>query len=132
MLPRNVVSLVKPPRDDREPKGPMLRPEEARKLLEVVRDDLLEACYLVLLTGLRRGEAFGLRWEHVQLDGQTVACSIPLPVMTVLALRERQAAQQAEQRFMGRETGKHPTSCSTLQRGHRFIATRSPTNFTRV
>jgi len=128
ILPRNVVSLVKPPRDDREPKGRMLTPEQARKLLDVVRDDRLEAFYLVLLTaGLRRGEALGLRWAHLQLDGPSGGLlhvrqqlqwpqgkptlvpvksrkgvrSIPLPSMTVLALRERQAAQQAERRLIG-------------------------------
>ncbi len=130
ILPRNVVSLVKPPRDDREPKGRMLTPEEARKLLDVVRDDRLEAFYLVLLTaGLRRGEALGLRWAHLQLDGANGGLlhvrqqlqwpngtptlvpvksrkgvrSIPLPSITVLALRGRQAAQHAERRLFGEE-----------------------------
>ena len=36
LLPRNVVSLVKPPRDDRESNGRMLTPEHARALLDVV------------------------------------------------------------------------------------------------
>jgi len=129
-LPRNVVSLVKPPRDDREPKGRMLTPEEARKLLDVGRDDRLEAFYLVLLTaGLRRGEALGLRWAHLQLDGANGGLlhvrqqlqwpngtptlvpvksrkgvrSIPLPSITVLALRGRQAAQHGERRLIGEE-----------------------------
>jgi integrase len=130
IVPRNVVTLVKPPRDDREPKGRMLEPEQARSLLETVRADRLEAFYLVLLTaGLRRGEALGLRWADLQLDGphggllhvrhqlqwpkgkptlvpvksRKGVRSIPLPSMTVLALRERQMAQQAERRSIGED-----------------------------
>jgi integrase len=39
-------------------------------LLEVLRGDRLEALYRVMLaTGLRRGEALGLHWSDVDLDG---------------------------------------------------------------
>ena len=70
LIQRNIVALVKPPRENREATGRMLTPQEARRLLQVVADDRLEAFYLVLLTaGLRRGEALGLRWVDLDLDG---------------------------------------------------------------
>jgi len=130
LLPRNVVSLVKPPRDDREPKGRMLTPEQARALLDVISGDRLEAFYLVLLTaGLRRGEALGLRWADLELDGPNGGMlyvrqqlqwpngkatlvpvksrkgmrSVPLPSLTVHVLRERLALQEAERRLIAED-----------------------------
>jgi integrase len=51
---------------------PKIRPlggEEAKKLLEAVTGDRLEALYSVALSlGLREGEILGLRWEDVDLD----------------------------------------------------------------
>lgn len=44
---------------------------EARTFLEATRDDRLAALYrLLLVTGMRRGEAVGLRWQDVDLDGR--------------------------------------------------------------
>jgi integrase len=129
LLPRNVVSLVKPPRrEDRESIGKMLTPEEARALLGVIRGDRLEALYLVLLTaGLRRGEALGLRWVDLNIDAPTGGTlqvrqqlqlvrgaptlvpvksrkgvrSIPLPSLTAEALRERRSDQVLERQCVG-------------------------------
>lgn len=130
LLPRNVVSLVKPPREERETKGTMLPPEGARALLDVVRGDRLEAFYLVLLTaGLRRGEALGLRWADLEIDGpeggmlhvrqqlqwpkgvptlvplksRKSVRSIPLPGITVEALRVRRDLQRLERAFVGED-----------------------------
>jgi len=127
-LPRNVVSLVKPPRDDREAKGRMLTPVQARAQLDVVRGDRLESFYLLLLTaGLRHGEALGLRWADLELDGPGSGVvhvrqqlqwpngeatlvplksrkglrSVPLPRQTVLALRQRRVVQQRERHLVG-------------------------------
>ncbi len=130
VVPRNVVSLVKPPREDKEGRGRMLTPEEARALLRVIRGDRLEAFHLLLLTaGLRRGEALGLSWDDVDLYGAngsmvhirhqlqwpggkaTVVSlksrkslrSIPLPSITVEALRSRQVQQSRERALIGQE-----------------------------
>ena len=69
---RNAAALTDPPHAVRaEP--PMLSPADARKLLDVVRGDRLEALYAVAIAcGLREGEAFALRWEDVDLDGGTL------------------------------------------------------------
>jgi integrase len=128
LIQRNVVAMVKPPRENREATGRMLTPPEARRLLEVVTEDRLEAFYLVLLTaGLRRGEALGLRWADLELDGtngptlnvrqqlqwpggrptlvpvksRKGARSIPLPSITVEALRRRRELQDSERSLVG-------------------------------
>jgi integrase len=47
-----------------------LSPKQARRFLEVVAGDRLEALYMVALTtGMREGELLGLRWTDVDLDG---------------------------------------------------------------
>jgi len=46
-------------------------PEQCHTFLKHVADDRLAKLYqLMLVTGMRRGEAIGLRWENVDLDGQ--------------------------------------------------------------
>ena len=130
LIPRNVVSLVKPPREDKESRGKMLTPDQARALLDVIRGDRLEAFHLLLLTaGLRRGEALGLCWDDLELDGPEGATvhvrhqlqwpggqativslksrkavrSIPLPSITVEALRTRREQQSVERALIGED-----------------------------
>jgi integrase len=71
LVARNAAALVNPPRVERDEVEP-LTPDEARRLLENVRDDRLSALYSVAMAlGLRQGEALGLRWEDVDLtEGQ--------------------------------------------------------------
>ena len=128
LLTRNVVALVKPPREDKENKGAMLTPQEGRALLAAVRGDRNEAFYFVLLTaGLRRGEALGLQWSDLELQGPNGGAlavshqlqwpkgvativpvktrkglrTIPLPRMTVEVLLERRALQVDERKQIG-------------------------------
>lgn len=130
LLSRNVVPLVKPPREDKESKGTMLTPQEGCALLECVRGDRNEAFYFVLLTaGLRRGEALGLQWSDLELQGQNGGAlhvrhqlqwpkgvptllpvktrkgmrTIPLPRMTIDVLLERRARQMNEKAQLGAE-----------------------------
>lgn len=72
LLVRNVAALSKPPK-----LRSVLRQEmktwtgdEAAAFLQHVRHDRLYPAWLLLLsTGMRRGEALGLRWADVDLDG---------------------------------------------------------------
>lgn len=59
---RNVAKLARSPRETRR-EGRSLTPEQARGLLESLHGHRNEALYaLMLSTGLRRGEALGLKW----------------------------------------------------------------------
>ncbi|MQA00878.1 MAG: tyrosine-type recombinase/integrase [Dehalococcoidia bacterium] len=72
LLPRNVASLVTPPRERRAEFRPLTN-EQVRKLLEGVEADRLSALYHVAMLGLRQGEILGLRWEHIDLEGRKLA-----------------------------------------------------------
>ncbi len=69
---RNVAQLAKPPRGKAR-KAVSLTRERARTLLDAITGDRLEALYrLCLALGLRQGEALGLTWDEVDLDGRTL------------------------------------------------------------
>lgn len=66
-LPRNVAALVSSPKVEREPVRP-LSAAQGRQFLEGVRDDPLEAFYVIAFTlGLRQGEILGLRWKDIDI-----------------------------------------------------------------
>ena len=68
VLPRNVCDAVTAPRQTKKEMEP-LTPEQAKRLLENVREDRLRALYVLAITaGLREGELLGLRWEDVNLE----------------------------------------------------------------
>ena len=68
LLARNPATHVDPPRVAR-PEMRVWSQEEVQRYLQAVVDDRLYALWTVLLaTGLRRGEALGLRWEDVDLE----------------------------------------------------------------
>jgi integrase len=78
LVSRNVATLVDPPRVER-PELTTLDPDQAARLLEVVKGDRLEALYAVALAlGLRQGEALGLRWQDVDLDAGTLSVRVAL------------------------------------------------------
>ncbi|WP_322778858.1 site-specific integrase [Frankia sp. Cas4] len=69
LVPRNVAKAVRAPSVAHKDVQ-VLRPEEARRLMEVLHGDRLEALFACgLMLGLRRGEIHGLRWTDVNLDG---------------------------------------------------------------
>ena len=68
LLARNPAAHVDPPRVAR-PEMQVWTQKEVQRFLASVADDRLYALWTVLLaTGLRRGEALGLRWDDVDLD----------------------------------------------------------------
>jgi integrase len=61
---------VDPPKVHTEEITPLTR-EEARRLLDTVQGDRLEALYVVALhTGLRQGELLTLRWKDLDLEAR--------------------------------------------------------------
>ena len=72
MVPRNATDAVKAPRPAPEEMHP-LSPVEARKLIEAVRGDKLEALYVLAVhTGMRQGELLALKWEDVDLNEEVI------------------------------------------------------------
>jgi integrase len=68
LVARNVATLTDPPRVERK-EAPALSPEDARRLLDALADELRYPLYAVALaSGRRLGELLGLRWEDVDLD----------------------------------------------------------------
>ena len=124
LVGRNVASLAGPPRVPEHEVRPLSR-ADAKAILEAVRDDRLEALFTVALAvGLRQGEALGVRWGDVSLDGGTVTVqrslqrvdgewlflepkthhsrrTVPLPGPVVAALREHRARQLQERLRLG-------------------------------
>src|SRR5215469_1305980 len=126
LVGRNVAALVRPPtgREGRPSKALSL--EEARALIGAAAGSPTEGeagvrrpyslhAYVVLLltTGMRPEEARALRWDHVDLDAETVAVwrsdraggdtktaksrrTLKLSAMALAALRERKAVQAAD------------------------------------
>lgn len=124
-LPRNVASLASPPRDVGAAKMRTWTGPQVAQFLESVKGDRLEALYVLLaLTGLRRGEALGLRWCDVDFDAgrlavvQTVVSvdyaiqfsgpktkagrrSVALDKTTIAALRDHRRRQLEERSALG-------------------------------
>ncbi len=77
-LDRNPAQLVKAPHPERkEPR--VLTPAESRALLLQVKDDPLEALWLLAFhTGMRQGEVLGLRWQDVSLPASTLTVTTSL------------------------------------------------------
>ncbi|MDP9365219.1 MAG: site-specific integrase [Chloroflexota bacterium] len=74
LVARNVATLVDPPRSVRTHVQP-LSGEQARRLIDhatAQNDRLWPLLCTAILTGLRQGELFGLRWEDVSLTEGTL------------------------------------------------------------
>lgn len=68
LVARNVCELVEPPRKERF-EMQALTIEQGQKFLEILRGHKWEALYiLALVTGLRRGEILGLKWQDLQFS----------------------------------------------------------------
>lgn len=126
LVSRNVALHLDPPIIVRH-EIKVLWQDDARRLLEAVKGERLEALYSVALAlGLRRGEALGLKWVDLDLDAgrltvlrslQRVAGklqlvetktssgrrTITLPQIALRALREHRRRQLQERLIAGSE-----------------------------
>lgn len=124
LVTRNVASMVDLPRAERHEVA-ALSPAGARAVLDAVRGDRLEGLVtLTLLTGMRQGEALGLRWQDVDLEAGTLSVrhalqrldgkaqlvepkttrsrrNLPLSPALVAALREHRKRQLEERLWAG-------------------------------
>ena len=75
----NVAREAKPPGGRPRPEKHALSEEQARKLIEATRGSDLGALWaLMVTTGLRRGEALGLRWRDY--DGESITVTSQLKI----------------------------------------------------
>jgi integrase len=92
----NPCDAVEMPAEHREP-ARVWSPEQVGAFLESADGDRLALLYrLVLLRGLRRGEACGLRWCDVDLDGRTLRVSEPLLQLGGKLVRSRAKTRAGE------------------------------------
>ena len=129
LVARNVAQLVEPPRLTRQERRTLAVEEVTTKLLPALKGHRLHAAFLLLfMTGLRRAEVAGLRWQNIDWQGEVMHIrqalvrvknhaigrtqlvfqepktahsrrTIPLPEICLAALRHHRA-QQAEERLM--------------------------------
>jgi integrase len=133
LVGRNVAKLAEPPTQTGGSKIEPLNVGEARLLLNAVAGDRLEALYSVALAlGLRRGEALGLEWKAIDLEGRILSITqtvkringkgillertaktekslrtLPLPSFAVRALFEHKERQAEERAFAGEQWREH-------------------------
>jgi integrase len=126
-LVRNPADAADPPRITSSGSPDMVTwtAEQVGAFLHGVRDDRLGGAYLLLATtGMRRGEALGLRWSDLDLEGGRAAIrqtliavnhvptlgtpktakgrrTVSLDAATTTALREHRKRQAAERLQMG-------------------------------
>jgi integrase len=118
LLGRNAAELVTPPRRARHDLA-TLTPAQARRFLDAVRGDRLEALFvLALTTGMREGGLFGLRWADVDLDAgalhlvkqlktSTSRRQVLLVDVAAEALAAHRARQHEERRRLGPAWDEH-------------------------
>ncbi len=116
LAPHNVAELVTPP-VKAEHEFITLSPKQARRFLEIIAGNRLEALYVVALTtGMREGELLGLRWADVDLDAgafhvtrrlkrRTSRRQVLLVGVAVQALKLHQERQEEEHRRAGSTWG---------------------------
>jgi integrase len=125
LMPRNVCSLVDPPRIRKHEIRP-LDADAARRLLAAAAETDFKALYvLALTTGMRLGELLGLKWSDIDLEGARLQVrrslqrlprggfievepksarsrrSIDLTASTVASLEQHRARQTQEQHRVG-------------------------------
>jgi integrase len=118
LVARNATELVTPPRKARHD-FVTFTSDQARRFLEAVKGDRLEALYiLALTTGMGEGELFGLRWADVnltagalhlvkQLKTRSSRRQVLLVSVAVDALGRHLARQREERLLLGLEWDDH-------------------------
>jgi integrase len=111
-LSRNVCKLVDPPKAQRKELA-IWAPEQARAFLDCAGE--WEPLFHVLLsTGMRKGEALGLRWQDVDWERGTVTIR-----QTVVILNSRPTIQASPKTKAGRRTVQLDPDTIAILKRHR-------------
>jgi integrase len=73
MSPFQIKDRISLPAKSKEEKGRALNPDEIHKLLDACSDDGYTVVALAILSGMRKGEVFGLKWEDVDFYSNQIA-----------------------------------------------------------
>jgi integrase len=113
LVARNVCDAVAPPKYEHTPKETWSRAELAR-FLEVAAGSRYGPIWLLLaLTGMRRGEALGLRWQDIDFENRTMNIS-----QTYVSLNSKMSASSPKTRAGRRVITLEPVLIDAL-RDHR-------------
>jgi integrase len=97
-IPRNVCDFVSPPRIPKH-EVQALTPEQAHKLLEAANGHRIEALLtLALVTGMRRGELLGLRWQDIDFENKSVHIRRTLSYITGYGFKESEPKTASSRR----------------------------------
>ena len=133
LVDRNVARQVRPPRPVRDPARVHAMPAQViDRILRATLNEPLHALWVVLATtGLRKGEALALRWSDVDMDAGILRVerslyrrregglgfkppktdkgrrALPIPAMTVDALRGHRSRQAYNRLVAGQEWTDH-------------------------
>ncbi len=116
VVPRNPAKLASPPSPTaaRAPEMTVWTPAELGRFLDATADDDLATLWrLLAMTGLRRGEACGLRWEDLDLDAGT------LNVRRAIVLVDHQPIESGPKTARSRRTVNLDAGTVAALRAHR-------------
>jgi len=71
-LKHSPMEGVDKPRVDKEQKGRGLKPDEIQSILKTCEGKQHTMIATAIATGIRRGEEFGLDWEHIDFDNNVI------------------------------------------------------------
>jgi integrase len=117
VVERNIADVVQPevPSGDRNAKAAKAwTAKETATFLEANKDDSMYPVFaLILALGLRRGEALGMRWEHINLERRTLRV-----VETLVTVRGRVYSSKPKTR-KSRRTLRLPEGMATMLKTHK-------------
>src|SRR5215212_8321379 len=119
LLPRNVAALVKPPAS-KAVERPTWTKEEARTFLASATGDTYDPLWLLLLsTGLRRGEALGVRWQDIDLDRATLSVRQAVVILPGKnGEKARPVIQEPKSKAVRRTIDLDPATIAALRAHH--------------
>ena len=130
-ITRNPLDAADPPRKKGDGTKEMQTwtREQLKAFLDAVADDRLSPLWhLIAMTGMRRGEAIGLRWSGVDLENARLSVRRALiPINREVVVSEPKTAKARRlASSMSRKTGKRPGSAPALSSPRRTVQLSTP------
>ena len=118
VLSRNVAQATDPPRLEHKGINVLAR-EDVERFFEVAKDSPYHALFYVLLhTGMRRGEALALRWRHVDFGIESLGVQAYISVSESLSKVAGKVLIKEPKTASGKRRIALPPSCALVLRQH--------------